>query len=298
MFSRKEATTPSQTKSLPPILSPPSPPPLPQDYPFNTLSPDQKLLYNRIRTKINQIINPTNSLTPLTGFAIPGEIEWASDETIVRYMNASKFDEAKCVAMITKTLQWRRDYRPDLISPEEVEAESTNGKAYWHGFDKSNRPIFILNESRTKTDHPDRFVRFIIFNLENGIKLCPPGVSQISAIADVEGVRMFHTNPISVTTKLADILQVLAKILLPFVDPVTKSKIHFTTVTAPKKESDQQTSDDTQSTTGETGGWVSGLDVLVDSTQLPVALGGAYTYEYQHDVYWNMFVKTVGKSDQ
>jgi hypothetical protein len=31
---------------------------------------------------------------------------------------------------IKATMEWRRDFKPDLISPEEVRAESETGKMY------------------------------------------------------------------------------------------------------------------------------------------------------------------------
>ncbi|KAJ3199803.1 hypothetical protein HDU82_000132 [Entophlyctis luteolus] len=370
MFNFGRTTTASPTlpaaPQSPPILAPPpgTVPAASPEYPLDTLDAAQRELYARVRARVDAILAATGAeATPeaaaaagagpaqhpqhLTGAAVPGEREWADAECVVRYMRASKFDEAKCVEMLTRTLQWRRDYRPDLITAEEVEAESINGKAYWQGFDRHGRPIFVLNERKTKSDDPDRFVRFIIFNLENGPKLCPRGVPHISAIADVEGVSMFHSNPVSVTIKLADILQlssplmipnrarffntsahfigisgkgmrvsvahafvdlravhrhrfysrVFAKIVLPFVDPVTKAKIHFSTskpsgaaASAKRGEKADVESDH------QVGGWVEDVTTLVDPAQLPAALGGKYQYEYNHKVYWDSFLKAVGKS--
>jgi hypothetical protein len=45
-----------------------------------------------------------------------------------RYMRAAKFklDDAK--KRIASTLAWRREYKPELIPPEEVRIESETGK--------------------------------------------------------------------------------------------------------------------------------------------------------------------------
>ena len=45
-----------------------------------------------------------------------------------RYMRAAKgnIDEAK--KRLKATMEWRRDFKPDLIPPEEVKIESVTGK--------------------------------------------------------------------------------------------------------------------------------------------------------------------------
>jgi hypothetical protein len=59
----------------------------------------------------------------------PWEKRWLERaDTVPRYMRASKWklDDAK--KRIRGTLDWRRDFKPDLIPPEEVRVESETGK--------------------------------------------------------------------------------------------------------------------------------------------------------------------------
>ena len=59
----------------------------------------------------------------------PWELRWVNrPDTMPRYMRAAKwrFDDAQ--KRIKATLEWRRDFRPDLIPPEEVRIESVSGK--------------------------------------------------------------------------------------------------------------------------------------------------------------------------
>ncbi|KAJ3286122.1 hypothetical protein HDU79_006732 [Rhizoclosmatium sp. JEL0117] len=294
---------------LPPILSPPKPPPLQQGYPVSTLEPEHRPLFDKIRAHVDAVF-ANNSLT---GTPLPGEKEWADDETIVRYLRSTKFDADKACVNIVKTLQWRRDYRPTEITPAEIEPESINGKCFFQSFDHASRPIFILNSAITYSKDPERYLRLILFNLEHGTKLCPPGVSQVCAIADVEGVTMFNQNPLSITTRLAEVFQahyperlgwvcimnpswylwVLAKLVLPWIDPVTKAKINFST-TRPKQKEKKSGSEETDESAVGTGGWIDDLSHLMDVGQLSVALGGKYDYVYEHSVYWPQFLKAVG----
>jgi len=43
-------------------------------------------------------------------------------------MRAAKWNLPDAKKRLMSTLEWRRDYKPDLISPEEVRIESETGK--------------------------------------------------------------------------------------------------------------------------------------------------------------------------
>ena len=49
-------------------------------------------------------------------------------DTIPRYMRASKWHYADAQKRIKGTLEWRREFKPDLIVPDDVEVESETGK--------------------------------------------------------------------------------------------------------------------------------------------------------------------------
>ena len=51
------------------------------------------------------------------------ELRWlAKPDTLGRYMRAAKWDLEDGKKRITATLHWRREYKPDLIPPDEVRA--------------------------------------------------------------------------------------------------------------------------------------------------------------------------------
>lgn len=57
------------------------------------------------------------------------EARWlARPETIPRYIRAAKWKLEDGKKRIKKTLEWRREYKPELIPPEEVKIEAETGK--------------------------------------------------------------------------------------------------------------------------------------------------------------------------
>lgn len=63
------------------------------------------------------------------------EVRWLNKpDTIPRYMRAAKWDLEDGKKRIQGTLHWRREFKPDLIPPEEVSAyDSMSESAYWDG---------------------------------------------------------------------------------------------------------------------------------------------------------------------
>ena len=45
-----------------------------------------------------------------------------------RYMRAAKWNVDEAKKRIKATMEWRRDFKPDLIAPDEVRVESVTGK--------------------------------------------------------------------------------------------------------------------------------------------------------------------------
>jgi hypothetical protein len=58
------------------------------------------------------------------------ERHWLFDDTECcgRYMRAAKWKLEDGKKRIKGTLEWRREYKPDLIPPEDVRIESESGK--------------------------------------------------------------------------------------------------------------------------------------------------------------------------
>jgi hypothetical protein len=114
----------------------------------------------------------------------PWEKRWLERaDTVPRYMRASKWklDDAK--KRIKGTLDWRRDFKPDLIPPEEVRVESETGKmcvrplerakravntlgsSILNGFDVDGRPIIYMTPAKENTAGSPRQLRHLVFVL-------------------------------------------------------------------------------------------------------------------------------------
>ncbi|KAJ3067646.1 hypothetical protein HDU98_009142 [Podochytrium sp. JEL0797] len=238
----------------------------------------------------------------IKGDVTPGDRDnltlWADEPCIHRYLRATKWDVKAAAARLVATMQWRLEYQPDQIDPSEVEPEALTGRSFLSGFDKECRPMLFLvpREERAKDTDVDRQIKFSVFNLERAIKLLPEGVEKLTLVIDYEGVTRANATPLSVSLKYLNIfsnhyperlgigcminpswyLPVLLTMLGPFMDPVTKSKIHFVNLKDTSK---------VQGTNKGTGGWVNILD-CVDADQLPTRYGGSYEYVYNHGVYW------------
>ena len=61
----------------------------------------------------------------------PWELRWLRKaDTMGRYMRAAKWNIDEAKKRIKATMEWRRDFKPDLIPPEEVKVESVTGKMF------------------------------------------------------------------------------------------------------------------------------------------------------------------------
>ncbi|KAG8742616.1 hypothetical protein FRC10_001214 [Ceratobasidium sp. 414] len=215
------------------------------------------------------------------------ERHWLLDdpECCGRYMRAAKWrlDDGK--KRIKGTLEWRREFKPDLIPPEEVRIESESGKIILNGFDVDGRPILYMRPGRENTETSPRQIRHLIFCLERAIDFMPPNQDSMVIIVDYKSTTL-RTNPsISVARKVLHILQqhyverlgraivVNLPVLLnffykgisPFLDPVTRDKMRFNP----------------------------NLPELVPVSQLDKDLGGEFPFEFEPVSYWEQIISYV-----
>ncbi|KAJ3297160.1 hypothetical protein HDU79_004534 [Rhizoclosmatium sp. JEL0117] len=223
---------------------------------------------------------------------------WATEAECNRFMRATKWDLKASRKRLADTIQWRFDYKPDLIDPAQIECEGVTGRSYISGFDKGGHPMLFLVPSNPKVadSNYDRAIRFSVYMLERAIRLMPEGVERLDLIIDYENVTRATATPLSVSLKYLNIfsshyperlnmgiminpswyLPFFLGLLSPFMDPVTKSKINMVNL--------KDTSSSTGTTKG-TGGWIKILD-YIDEDQLPTRYGGTFEFQYEHETYW------------
>ncbi|KZV67482.1 CRAL/TRIO domain-containing protein [Peniophora sp. CONT] len=212
------------------------------------------------------------------------EARWlARPETIPRYIRAAKWKLEDGKKRIQKTLEWRREYKPELIPPEEVKIEAETGKIILTGFDVDGRPIIYMRPGRENTQTSPRQLRHLVWVLERATDLMPPGQESLMIIVDYKSTSL-RTNPsVSVASKVLVILQqhycerlgraivtnlpMILKFfysgIQPFLDPVTRDKMRFNP----------------------------DLFELVPKSQLDADLGGDYNFEYDFESYWSQMVE-------
>lgn len=224
---------------------------------------------------------------PGTDSYAPWERRWLDKpDTLPRYLRASKWKLDEARKRITGTIEWRREFKPELIPPDEVKIEAATGKIILTGFDVDGRPIIYMRPGRENTETSPRQLRHLVYILERAKDLMPPGQESLMIIVDYKSTTL-RTNPsISVARKVLTILQhhyveTLGRALVvnlpmilsffyrgisPFLDPVTRDKMRFNP----------------------------DLFELVPREQLDADFGGDYRFEFDHEAYWSQLIEACG----
>ncbi|KAF9236849.1 CRAL-TRIO domain-containing protein [Melanogaster broomeanus] len=215
------------------------------------------------------------------------ELRWLKKaDTIPRYIRAAKWIIPDAQKRIKGTLEWRREYKPELIPPDEVKVESETGKIILNGFDKDGRPIIYMRPGRENTGTSPRQLRHLVWWLERAKDMMPPGQESLVIIVDYKSTTL-RTNPsISVASKVLTILQqhyvetlgraivvnlpfllnFFYKGIAPFLDPVTRDKMRFNP----------------------------DLFELIPRSQLDADFDGDYEFEFSHESYWKQVIDHCG----
>jgi len=215
------------------------------------------------------------------------ELRWLNKwDTIPRYIRAAKWNFEDGKKRIKNTMEWRREYQPELIPPDEVKIESETGKIILNGFDNEGRPIIYMRPGRENTQTSPRQLRHLVWCLERAKDFMPPGQDSLVIIVDYKTTTL-RTNPsISVASKVLTILQqhyvetlgraivtnlpmllsFFYKGISPFLDPVTRDKMRFNP----------------------------NLLELIPKEHLDADFGGDFEYEFEPESYWNQIVSFCG----
>ncbi|RKO85896.1 CRAL-TRIO domain-containing protein [Blyttiomyces helicus] len=229
--------------------------------------------------------------------------QFCDDACLLRYLRATRWIVEHSAKRLEATLAWRLDYKPHLITPEEVEPEALTGKEYLCGFDLAGRPLLFLVPRNENTKTYDRQVRFVVWNLERTIRAMPPGIEHLTLVIDYENMSMFNAPPLSISKRVLSIigdhyperlgvsfvinpswyLWGFFKLIGPFLDPVTRAKIRFVNLKKQHKVAEAKHQPD--GGVEGTGGWDNIIN-HVDPNQLVAEYGGAYPFKWDFATYW------------
>lgn len=252
-------TLPTYISSPPSHTLPSSPP---TTHVLSSLPPDHLAAYEQAveyysdpEYRVGRKGLPSGAVGAVTGVHIgdgdeakltEDEMIFLSQEGIIRFLIATKYDLQAGLLRIDKCLAWRRAFGCYDVRKmsEECEAESPSGKQFIIGYSTSGQPVLHMLPNRSNTEAGPRQMKHAVYMLERTCDMFPPGVSNLCLIIDFAGKRSAPTSP-SQARQFISILQdcyperlgkaillsvpwIVKKFLdfaFTFVDPVTKKKV-------------------------------------------------------------------------
>jgi len=173
------------------------------------------------------------------------------DAVVLRFLRARQFDFGKSYDMIYTMLKFRAEFQGigvAALNPSVCLNELKSGKGYFHGFDKSGRPVTYvtarLHDPGTSAAQENQ--RFTIMQMEFGRSLMVAPCETATIVFDMTGAGYKNIDLTSVkfmVNSLANyypetlgsvlvydapwIMNGFWKIIKPWLDPVTAAKVSF-----------------------------------------------------------------------
>ncbi|ELU40320.1 CRAL/TRIO domain-containing protein [Rhizoctonia solani AG-1 IA] len=227
-----------------------------------TYTPEQQAMIDELREYAKSIMLPESD--PY----YEHERHWLLDdpECCGRYMRAAKWKLEDGKKRIQGTLTWRREYKPDLIPPEEVRIESETGKMYREHRNEStpNSPLDLLPRAIDfMPPHQDSMM--IIVDYKSTTLKTNPSIGVARKVLGVLQQHYVERLGRAIVVNLPGILNFFYKGISPFLDPVTRDKVcraYIHPVTP----------------------------ALVPASQLDAGIGGEFNYEFEPKSYWDQVV--------
>jgi len=202
------------------------------------LPPDQKKVLDQMKVEIEKLNLDEESRS------------FCDDFCLCRYLRARNFVLEKSLDMLKGTIEWRKSFQPHKITYQQVEPQAKARSNYVHGKDKSGHPTVYMRVSRDPSGTPEEKLRMIVWVLEEAIRQMDSskGVEKLVYFIDLNDFSMLNSSrDTKVGSTWANILQnhypercfriilvdapsiftAFYKIISPFVDPNTKSKVRF-----------------------------------------------------------------------
>lgn len=183
--------------------------------------------------------------------------QFLSTSTLVRYLRARSWQLQRASKMLLATLKWRKEYKPEAITWDEVAPEAETGKQFLLrdkagnvARDCAGRPVLVLRPRNENTKTWERQMRYVIYNLEVTSWHADQGGNTSTGmtwLVDFVGYGMRNAPPIKSALTTLNVLQnhyperlgaaiaylpptiftLTWKAIHPFMDTATKEKIHF-----------------------------------------------------------------------
>jgi hypothetical protein len=230
-------------------LKVPIPTPLHEPPPPAKLTGDQESKYAQVLARVSTWNTLPNSTAknatqePLTD----DERMWLTRECLLRYLRATKWNTANALKRLQSTVSWRREYGANKFTFDYISPENETGKQVILGYDNDARPCLYLNPAKQNTDMSDRQIHHLCFMLDRTVDMMPPGQENACLLINFKGAASGKVPSVGQARAVLNILQnhnperlgkalisdlpwyvnTFFKIISPFIDPVTKSKMNF-----------------------------------------------------------------------
>ncbi|KAF1973893.1 CRAL/TRIO domain-containing protein [Bimuria novae-zelandiae CBS 107.79] len=208
---------------------------------------------------------------------------WLTRECLLRYLRATKWNLAQATQRIRETVIWRREYGTDRLTADYISEENATGKQVTLGYDNDGRPCLYLLPNKQNTKTGPKQVEHLVYMLERTLDIAPPGQETLALLIDFRNSSAGSQPSIATGRQVLSILQnhyperlgralithlpwyvtTFLKLVSPFIDPVTKTKMRYNEP----------------------------LTDHIPASQLMKNAGGEVDFEYDHSVYWPALAK-------
>ncbi|KAF2646090.1 CRAL/TRIO domain-containing protein [Massarina eburnea CBS 473.64] len=239
------------------------------------------------QAKYDELLTTVKSWTELPKTSTKGaeqaplsdtERMWLTRECLLRYLRATKWVVKDAPKRLQDTLIWRREYGTDGFTSDYISDENATGKQVILGYDNEGRPCLYLLPQNQNTKNSPKQVEHLVYMLEKTLDVAPPGQETLALLIDFRNSSAGSQPSIGTGRAVLSILQnhyperlgralithlpwyvtTFLKLISPFIDPVTKTKMRYNEP----------------------------LSTLIPSSQLMKASGGDVDFVYDHATYW------------
>lgn len=252
-------------------VKPPAPP---------SLTEDQLKKYNEVLTAVRswESLPKSSAKGAETAPLSDSERIWLSRECLLRYLRATKWHVPQAIKRLHDTVVWRREYGAEGFTAEYISEENVTGKQVILGFDNDARPCLYLLPNKQNTPNSPKQIQHLVYMLEQTLSIAPPGQESLALLIDFRNSSSGSQPSIATGRQVLSILQnhyperlgralithlpwyvtAFLKIISPFIDPVTKTKMRYNEP----------------------------LTDHIPASQLMKNAGGEVDFVYDHNVYW------------
>jgi hypothetical protein len=236
--------------------------------------------------KFNQLLSSTTTLTKK-------QVQYCSDDCLLRYLKARDWDVKKAYTMIMNTLKWRDEFKPDEIQASELTFEASSGKTVRYGFDNTGCPVVYITPARENSTDYEKNMKLLVYTIERAIESMPEGVEQMIWVLHFDGYTAKNAPPLSICRETLNILSnhyperlksailvdtpwifnLLWKAVTPLIPSATKEKVYFVRGDDEKKKV---------------------MSKFFDLSQLEPRFGGSSTFSWisQFNEIWNQQIES------